>query len=286
MKRLAISTIFSFALVGSSFACVAETDQTASTAHAPLEHPNKVITSADAPAKDVPVEPVVFEVPEDPYAKILPFGAFADVKALCKKQVELVKPHLAEVNAKGLELEPDFVVKPSCKETPAVLANATVTLGGSFEGLKAISVETGNADETFLVVKTSEGWTALREAYLSAYHDDPGCGSIERENAFESIYVDGDALVVLTQSDRSWWSTKDSEVVDSGDLYLTKARACRFGDWGPTCSARETVTAKIARRPMDDPDAKSNIEEAFSTSFNVTAEGEIDVHVKFDETKL
>jgi len=286
MKRLAISTIFSFALVLTSFACVANTDQAADSAHAPLQHPNKVITTADAPAKNVPVEPVVFEVPEDPYAKVLPFGAFADVKALCTKQVELVKPHLDHVNAQGFELEPGYVVKASCKETPEVLNDAKVTLGGSFEGLKAISVETGNADETFLVVKTSEGWVAMREAFLSAYHNDPGCGSIEREGAFESIYVDGDALVVLTQSDRSWWSSKDSEVVDSGELYLTNARACSFGDWGPTCSAKETVMAKIARRPMDDPDATSNIQEAFSSAFNVTAEGTIDVHTKFDESQL
>src|SRR5687767_14238544 len=97
MKRLAISTIFSIALVATTFACVAGTDEATTTAATPLAHPNKVVTTADAPPKNDEVHDVVFEVPQIPYAKVLPFGAFEDVNALCTQQKELIAPYMAEL---------------------------------------------------------------------------------------------------------------------------------------------------------------------------------------------
>jgi hypothetical protein len=287
MKRLAISTIFSTALVATTFACVANTEEAAITASAPALHPNKVVSSADAPPKNEDVHDVVFEVPQIPYARVLPFGAFKDVNALCTEQKKLIAPYMAELK-KAAEEEPmevglDFT--PSCKEAPEVLKKVTVALDGSFESVKAITVETGHSTDIFLVVKNADGYTAIREAFLSAAYNDPGCGSIERENAITSITAKNGSLVVVTESDRSWWTQKPGDD-DSGELLLTNARACSFGDWGPICGATEMVNAKIARRPIDDPDTESVIEEVFKTGYELGEENSIVPAKQFDESKL
>ncbi len=284
MKRFAISTVFSFALVATTFACVATTDDV-EAAKAPVAHPNKVITPADAPKANEDVQPVVFEVPVSPYARVLPFGAFPDVKSLCATQMELIKPYLAELEKSAIEEESGIDFVPSCKEAPAVLSNVGVSLDGGFKSVKAIAVATGHSTDVFLVVENSAGFTALREAFLSQANDDPGCPSIERENAFSSISAKNGTLVVVTESDRSWWGQKEGDD-DSGELLLVHARACSFGEWGPLCGAKETIKAKLLRRPIDDPDNESVIEEVFTTDYTVADENVIHTTKTFDDASL
>lgn len=191
---------------------------------------------AAAPAPAFEAAPVTLELPDDRYEGILPYGAFASVDALCERQRDLVVPHLEAAMA-DLDPETEMELVPSCHESLEALDGAPVALEAPFLDVKTIEVETGRSRDTFLVVKTTEGWTAVRDAILSQEHDDPGCPSIERESAITEVRVDRGALVVYTTADRE---------DENGPVRLTHARSCRIGDWAPTCSTPETIETTYA----------------------------------------
>jgi hypothetical protein len=186
----------------------------------------------------VPQVVVLGEVPDDAYAEVLPFGTFASVDALCERQRDLIVPRLAEVRG-TLEVDEDEEqIVPACSETKEALGNARIALDAPFFDVRAIEVENGSGKAVFLVVRTDEGWTAVRQAILTADRNDPGCPSIEREDSIVELRVDREQLIVMTSASRG---------EEEGVLRLTHMRACRTGEWGTRCSEPETVESTFER---------------------------------------
>ena len=245
----------------------------------PAHEPPRRAAKLEAPARPAETASVVFEVPDDPWAGVLPVGLFPDVPLLCDAQMKVGALRIAEANEARAEDHLGFDLVPSCVEKPAALANVKASLGGAILDAKAIAVETGSSETTFLVLRTAEGWTAVREAFLADAHEDPGCPSIEREDAIVELRLEESALVVLTTADRAFYGEHDE-----GTLLLTHARACRLTEWGPTCGPIETVSATLAHQDAKDPEAPPATRQVFSTTFTVDRSGALTPAARFDET--
>jgi hypothetical protein len=255
--------VFPVVLLASAFACNAQKDP-----EVPLA------PQVMAPSQDL-------SDAADDLVRSVPTGAFADVAAFCSAQMKLIAPKIVEANTSfkngGIAAA---AAKPSCEETPDALAFTQVTLSAPYLEAKTVTFETGYSLETYLLVRASEGWTAVRAALLYSNHDDPGCGSIERPNAIKEVRVDRGALVITTASDREW-SAED----ENGTLDLTYARACRFGHGGVSCGTPEVINAKVAARDWTDREAPIHT-RFFTTTFTVGTGVAIDPAVKFDEAAL
>src|SRR5579864_2000522 len=167
-------------------------------------------------------DPVPVPVVADAHAETLPTGTFPTLDALCAAQRSLAAPHIVQARAEHAERyeDPDPTpLLPSCTESQA-LRDASVTLAPPYTEIRAIEAETGYATDTFLVLRTSAGWTALREAFLAGEHDDPGGPSILREGAVLDVHVDRGAIVVLTAAGRGWFD-EDTPDGPMGSLVLT-----------------------------------------------------------------
>jgi len=268
MKRLFLSMV-----LAPLFSCVVSADGTPTdTADLPVAPP---VVEAPSPAPTPSVTPVA--MPETDkrtdkrYDAILPRGAFADLRALCNAQTKLVKPHLAKVQKERTARGDDEKLAPSCKEDEAAMKDVKLPVDGAIRAASAIIVEAGESIDTFVVVRTAEGWTAIRQPILAGYHDDPGCGSITRENAIVEVRAEHDAIVVVSTADRSY----EAENELPGELVMTHARLCRPGG---ACTEPVTVRAVVERWES----GKESKTELFATTYHVD-NGAIAVAEFFDD---
>ena len=193
-----------------------------------------------AAAPEVP-SAVADEPESDHFVTILPRGAFPTVADLCSAQMTLAAPIIAEANKRRAEtyegISDEAVhLGPSCVERRDAVAKK-MTLAAPFEDLTAIEVETGESTETFLVVRTRAGWTAVRQDFLTNDHDDPGCPSITREGEIASVRVESGELVVATLAGRMSFEGDD----DYKQIVVTRARRCSIA----TCSDPEEIEQHI-----------------------------------------
>lgn len=264
MKRLLAT-----ALLASVFACTTSVREAAP----PTPAASAVIELEDAPATSAatPVE----QHGQDLVADVIPTGVFANVGSFRTAQKTLIIPRMAEANLRAKEngATPAEMEVPSCKETPEVLTSTTMD---EFIEVKAVSVATGGATSVFLLVNGKGGWTAIRTPFLTSYNDDPGCGSIEREASIKKVHTDGDALVVTTESGRTYWKSDD----DRGELTLTHARACHPG---AACAFGAVVQAKAVTQLDSEVPTRMRF---FHTSYTVDSSGAIIPATVFDETQL
>jgi hypothetical protein len=197
------------------------------------------------PLREAAPLPAPVPAREDAYAETLPAGTFPTLDALCAAQRALAAHHIEQAVAAHADRygdeDPDPTpLAPSCDESEA-LRDARVTLAPPYAEVRAIHAETGFSTDTFLVFRTSAGWTALREAFVSDDHDDPGCPSITRENAIVDVHVERGVIVVLTGADRGSFEAEDDAPMAS--LLLTHARACGLGG----CTEPSTIEARVVR---------------------------------------
>ncbi|HEY8072927.1 MAG TPA: hypothetical protein VIF62_02425 [Labilithrix sp.] len=198
----------------------------------------------EAPEVALEAPSAVADEPEsDAYVTSLPTGAFPSIADLCAKQMDMAAPNIVEANRARAEMyegisEESVHLGPSCVERRDVLAN--VTLAAPFEDVTAIEMETGYATQTFLVVRTRAGWTAVRHDFLSSDHDDPGCPSITRESDFASVRVEKGELVVAVLADRMSFD----DDAEPHEIVVTLARRCSIA----TCSDPEEIEQHIAGR--------------------------------------
>jgi hypothetical protein len=208
---------------------------------------------------------------EDAYAETLPTATFPTLDALCAAQRSLAAPHIAQALAAHAERygeeDPDpEPLAPSCVESDA-LRDARVTLAPPYAEVRAIHAETGVSTDTFLVFRTSAGWTALREAFVSDEHDDPGCPSITRENAIADVHVDRGVIVVQTSADRSSFEAEDDGAMAS--LLFTHVRACGLAG----CTEPSTIEARVVRDADRSPRADEGV--FFQTTYALDHDGHI-----------
>lgn len=219
--------------------------------------------------------PVEIDEPlaEDPYADVLPTGAFPTIEALCNEQMKLSKPRIEDMRNTDMRVEADdgTPLAPSCGISDA-LKDTRVSVNLPIRVLTAIDVETGESTQTFLVALTEEGWKAVRQPFLTAFHDDPGCPSIERENAIVSVEAKQGVLVVVTTSDKGGYA-------DDGptEVAMTKARVCKLA--GDCTSA--VVVESIASR-WDTDQQKNVTTQTFETAWTLDANNEIAVATAYE----
>jgi hypothetical protein len=117
------------------------------------ERPVAHAPAAAEPAIELDDEPVA----TDEWADVLPMGSFPTIEALCAKQMEIVKPRVAETraNAMSVESEDGTPIAPSCGISDA-LKDARVSVSLPIRVLTAIDVETGSSTQTFLVAMTEQ----------------------------------------------------------------------------------------------------------------------------------
>jgi hypothetical protein len=267
MKRVAFSVV----LLVSAFACSGSPEP-------------EVVTPVKAALEEAPVIELSEDASDaaDDLVHTVPTGSFADVAAFCAAQTKLVAPKIAEANASyATDGWGEMNLKPSCHELPNALEDATVALVAPFTDVKAVMFETGYSTETYLLVQTSEGWTAVRAPLLYANHNDPGCGSIERPGAILDVHTEKGALVIKTSAGRTWFNKKD----EGGDLSLTYARACRTGPTGIACGTPEVIDAKVVLHGDESADAPVTT-RFFSTSYEVGSGVAIEPATRFDEEQL
>jgi hypothetical protein len=261
MKRLFLSFV-----LAPLFSCVVSADGTTDTTDLPAEEPVRATAEATPSPAPAPIAPNLAPVATDAVLvpvdtrvdAILPRGAFADLHALCNAQTTLAKPYLAKVQTERAERGENEPIVPSCKEDDAVTKDLKVSVDGAIRGATAITVEAGHSIDTFVVVRTAEGWSAVRQPLLVGHKDDPGCGSITRENAIVEVRTEHDALVVVSTADRAY----DAENELPGELVMTHARVCHAGGG---CTAPVTIQAVVERWN----DGKETKTPLFSTSYHV-----------------
>jgi hypothetical protein len=168
----------------------------------------------------------------------------------------------------------------TCKEDPAALSEAKVSVAAPYLEVRAIDVAEEGAGSTMLAVRTAEGWRALPETFVSHSDDDPGCPSIERESAIVEVRVEQGAVVVVTASDRQWIGDEHW-----GNLEMSKARACREVDGELTCGEPTVVEARLSMRTSEDDETRAPL-RTFSTKYWVDADGEIETDKGFEPDSL
>lgn len=227
-----------------------------------------------APSAEAEEEVAADEDPET----VMPRGAFPSIEALCVAQKELAAPAIAKANEERAErYEGPSAVTAACEESKDALTNVSLHVGAPFHEVRAITVETGNATETHLVVRTDEGWQAAQQAVISDFHDDPGCPSIRRDGGLREIRVERGALVVVSTSNRG-----DGEEEIAGEastiVYWSRvfedATACRVERGALRCDA--TVVISATRTASSD----TTPEHVFATSYRIDDAG----HVRPDAT--
>lgn len=235
-----------------------------------------------------PVEAAVDEVDtgeEGPErAPAVPTTTFASLDALCRAQMDLAAPLVAEANARWAERGETSTLTPKCVESGTALAKVPVALAAPFLEVRAIEVETGRATETHLVTRTAAGWFALGRASIVDYHDDPGCFSIERDSGLVSVRVEGGttpALVVVESTNRGA-RMEEVEPDESGTVHpivwdddTHRARACRAESSGyVACDA--PVVLRIERTPSTTEGGR-RAEVRFATQAVVDGKGHLHV---------
>lgn len=270
MKRLVVSVI----LLVSAFACSGTPEVEPSRVDAaPLSGSGTAVALSEDQSDA-----------QDDLVHTVPVGAFTDVASFCATQMKIVAPKIAEANA---AFEKDGYGKmnltPKCVETPDVLARADVALAKPFAEVKAVTFETGYSTESYLLVRASEGWSAVRAALVYANHNDPGCGSIERPVAITEVHVEQGALVIKTTADRTWLG-KTGEL---GDLTMTYARACRAlsPSVDVACGTPEVIDAKVVIRDEENPDAPV-VTRFFATTYAVGGGVAIEPARRFADEQL
>lgn len=178
-----------------------------------------------------------------------------------------------------LTLLDEVTVEGELARASNALDEARIALAPPFLDVKAETTTTDGRTETSLVVRTADGWVHVDEPLLVAWDDDPGCPSVERENAIVEVRVERGVLVVVTTADRDWHSD-----ARSGFVQLTKARACRLADGAVTCSDAETVAASLSSHADgDDTPDMPEAAQTFSTRWWVDADGELEVAEAYDD---
>jgi hypothetical protein len=204
----------------------------------------------------------------------VPLGVFPSLEALCASQKELVRDRVSTATKQLDEIygEPSNIV-PSCKVSPFG-PKVDVKLRAPFFEARALEVETGDASETHVVVRTANGWQALPEASITEAHNDPGCFSIERDTGIEAIRVEGSTLLVVEGSDRGARMEDPADETASPVMWSdvsTHVVACRLGPT-PTCDPR--VTVKVECVPSStEGDRKTELR--FATTYSVDPAGHV-----------
>lgn len=229
----------------------------------------------NAPASPVEAEPAPEAAPEgradEVEAPLIPSGRFDSLEALCEEQKKLAAPSIAEALAGYADRgETDVVLVPRCDVSTTALLRAVVAIGGPFLEISAIEVETGHATRTHVVVRTKDGWFAAPRPAMEAYHDDPGCGSIERDAGILAVRVERGALVIVTASERLVDLEEGAAVY--WDEATERARACRLGRAGLSCD--EPVTLRVERVPSTTDGGRSSRVQ-FETTVSVGADGDL-----------
>lgn len=230
---------------------------------------------------------------EDDLVHTIPTGNFASIDAFCSAQKTLILPKIAEANAAFQNDayrsdEKMAELAPACAEFPSALTTTKIALAAPYTAVKAVSVETGYSTEIYLLAKTTEGWSAVRSAFIYDNHNDPGCGSIERPFEIKSVHVEAGAIVVQTLADRTWWApitdpTSDEE--KTGMLVTTYARACRGTASGISCGVPEVVEAKATMKDENNPEVPVQT-RFFTTTFKVGDGVKIEPATKYDPENL
>lgn len=200
--------------------------------------------------------PVSADRIDEAAASVAVTGTFASVDLLCAAQLK---------TARG------------CAEAPKDLEGTKLVLGGGILEVKAVAVDTELAVDTFLVTRTSQGWSTLKTPIFHDEHDDPGCPSMERATRIVSAIVDQGMLVVVNEANRYWYSEKEA-----GNLTLTYVRACKVG---AACAPPAVVYAKADGEAIDNADAPPHV-HLFSTSFTIASNGIISPAETYDDAKL
>ena len=161
----------------------------------------------------------------------------------------------------------------------SALDDARIELTAPFLDVKAVTTSSDGRTETYLVVRTADGWVQVDAPLLVAWDDDPGCPSVERESTIAEVRVERGVLVVVTTADRDWYAD-----ARSGFVQLTKARACRLADGAVTCSDAETVAASLSSHADgDDTPDMPEAAQTFSTRWWVDADGELELAETYDD---
>ena len=113
---------------------------------------------------------------------------------------------------------------------------------------------------------------AVKTPFLTAFHDDPGCPSIERENAITEVQFKQGSLVVVTTSDKGGYSEEGAT-----EIAMTKARVCKLGG---ECESAVVVEANVSR--FDTEKEKNVIESTFVTDWTLDGAGAIAVAKAYD----
>lgn len=250
VSKLFLSSIL---LVATSCGGVAGEEPTILTADSTADP-----TEASTDLAAVSVEPTVVVA----HPPTVPTGTFASIDALCREQELLVKDLIREANAQyGEEMAP---VTAHCGDVSSELKRTSIELRAPFLEVRAIGIETGEAAETHLVVRTSAGWTAIQEASIRNWHQDPGCFSIERDSGFISVRTEGETipiLVVVTSTDRG--ARMEEEPRGACEFVNTifwadithYASACHESEGGEfTCDAKQAI--RIERIPSTTKDGR------------------------------
>lgn len=213
-----------------------------------------------------------------------PRGTFASLTALCDAQRALVRPHLAAVAKERAERGEADAPAARCEVSKTALANVDVKLRAPFLDVRAIDIETGNATETHLVVRTADGWQALAHASVTSFYDDPGCFSIARDSGISSVHVEGDvtpALVVVEGSARGA-SMEEADEPDDRGIVTTKTWddvtshvvGCHLEDGGLTCGAPAVL--EVRHVPNSTEDGR-RVSVLFRTTYTVGEAGDVRV---------
>lgn len=156
--------------------------------------------SSPVPALAPDSDPIAVEP-----APTMPGGVFATLSDLCEAQQRLITPTLAVAQASVTDRGDDAILRPHCELSRTALEHVTIDLAPPILEIAALDIETGFAIETHLAVRTSDGWISVPHASLVAFHDDPGCFTMERDAGLVSIRVVGDdapRLALIEQSAR------------------------------------------------------------------------------------
>ena len=219
-------------------------------------------------------EPLVVldEEPVHTAIGLVPTGVFPSIAALCQAQKQLIAPELRKIATERQE-QPAVA---SCVESKTALSHARVDLRAPYLEVRAIEIETGEATDTNLVVRTADGWQAAPHAFVSDFHGDPGCFSILRDDGIVDVHVDGSDVPALVVSDRAsrGHSVDADETDDSKSIYWSqefeRVSACRFEHSTIACDA--AVVIRVSRRPSPN-DRGLEVVDDFATKYAIDAQG-------------
>lgn len=270
MPRARLAVLVLVPILGSSCALSSDGDDPAS-AYAPASAPASASAFASAPASP----PIT-----------VPPGPFPSLDALCEAQKALVAPRLVEA-ADGRAEVGASPLAARCEVSRAV-ERMKVALRAPFLDVSAIELETGHAVETHIVVRTAAGWLAVPDASIDAWHDDPGCFTIERDAGVLEVRVEGDvtpALVIVEVSERGEHMEPRDEPdgaatsVDWSDV-TERARACRLEAGALACDA--PVVLRVENVPSTTEGGRQ-IAIRFETTTTTSAAGRLVPERRYDD---